>query len=459
MRKQLIFILASCMLLCSTACNNQDPTTKKDDNVFRVASWDEYIDMGGSIYEEDDPDLLDFKNWFQELTGIDLNNTRPIYEEFQDWYNAQNPDHPIVVEYVALQDNETMYNKIKMNDEYDLLCPSEYMAMKLKAEGLLQAYDASFFDPSLEENFYAQNVSAYTKEIFTKTGLSEYIAGYMWGTTGFVYNPEPGKIGRTAQETRDIMSRWDCLTSDACSRKITAKDNVRDSYFMGLGMYYEKELLALDPTAKDYADTLSKKMNDVSQETMANVKVLLENARKNLYGLETDEGKMDVAMGRLDASYQWSGDAVYILDMAEENDEPLFLEYSIPKSASNLWFDGWVMMNGANKKIAQAFVNYISRPENVIRNMYYIGYTSCIAGEKVYDYVDYTYSDEEGTASYDLSYFFGDTFAPLTVDETQTRRQLFAQYPDAVTKNRLVVMNYFKPDENERANRMWNNIK
>ena len=200
-------------------------------------------------------------------------------------------------------------------------------------------------------------------------------------------------------------------------------------------------------------------MNDVSQETMANVKVLLENARKNLYGLETDEGKMDVAMGRLDASYQWSGDAVYILDMAEENDEPLFLEYSIPKSASNLWFDGWVMMNGANKKIAQAFVNYVSRPENVIRNMYYIGYTSCIAGEKVYDYVDYTYSDEEGTASYDLSYFFGDTFAPLTVDETQTRRQLFAQYPDAVTKNRLVVMNYFKPDENERANRMWNNIK
>jgi spermidine/putrescine transport system substrate-binding protein len=117
------------------------------------------------------------------------------------------------------------------------------------------------------------------------------------------------------------------------------------------------------------------------------------------------------------------------------------------------------MMKGANTKVAQAFVNYISRPENVIRNMYYIGYTSCIAGEQVYDYVDYTYSSEEGDATYDLSYFFGDGYEPLVIDASQKRRQLFAQYPDSVTKNRLVVMNYFKPEENVRANRMWNNIK
>ena len=117
------------------------------------------------------------------------------------------------------------------------------------------------------------------------------------------------------------------------------------------------------------------------------------------------------------------------------------------------------MMEGANVDAATAFVNFLSRPENVIRNMYYIGYTSCIAGEQVYDYVDFTYSDEEGTVAYDLSYFFGDGFEPLLVDEAQTRRQLFAQYPDVVTKNRLVVMDYFNRDENERANRMWNNIK
>jgi spermidine/putrescine transport system substrate-binding protein len=228
---------------------------------------------------------------------------------------------------------------------------------------------------------------------------------------------------------------------------------------MGLGLYYEEELCALDPTSPDYTTILSEKMNDVSPETMANVKEDLVKARRNLYGLETDEGKTDVAAGRLDASYQWSGDAVYIMDMAEEND--LTLEYSIPKSASNLWFDGWVMMKDANKDAATAFVNYISMPENIVRNMYYIGYTSCLGGDEVYEYISETYSaeeDDETAVEYDLSYFFGDGKV-LLVPEEQTRRQLFAQYPDAVTKNRLVVMKYFDKATNERANRMWNNIK
>ena len=441
MKRKLSLPLALCMLLATmgtTACTDNGPQ-KKGENVLRIASWDEYIDMGGedSYYS---PDSL------------------PIYEEFEAWYNEQHPEKPIVVEYVALQDNETMYNKIKMGDEYDLLCPSEYMAMKLKAEDKLLSYGEAFFDPTVEGNYYAQNVSAYTQSIFEKIGLSEYIAGYMWGSTGFVFNPE--KIGNSPEEAREIMSSWYCLTNKACQRKITAKDNVRDSYFMGLGMYYEEELTKLDANDPNYAAILSEKMNDTSVETMSAVKQLLQKARRNLYGLETDEGKMEVAAGRLDASFQWSGDAVYIMDMAEEND--LSLEYSIPKSASNLWFDGWVMMKGANTEAAKAFVNYVSRPENIVRNMYYIGYTSCLGGEEVYNYISDTYSaevDDENAVSYDLSYFFGDAFEPLLVPQEQTRRQLFAQYPDAVTKNRLVVMNYFTKEENERANRMWNNIK
>jgi len=181
--------------------------------------------------------------------------------------------------------------------------------------------------------------------------------------------------------------------------------------------------------------------------------------RKNLYGLETDEGKLEVIAGRLDASYQWSGDAVFIIDEAEVND--LALEYSIPESASNLWFDGWVMMKDANEHAATAFINFLSMPQNVVRNMYYIGYTSCIAGDEVFDYVQETYSaDEEETdvSEYDLSYFFGDGHT-ITAATSQLRRQLFAQYPDSNTIDRLVVMKYFDKKTNERANRMWNNIK
>ena len=165
--------------------------------------------------------------------------------------------------------------------------------------------------------------------------------------------------------------------------------------------------------------------------------------------------------GRLDASYQWSGDAVFIIDEAESNETPLILEYSIPKAASNLWFDGWVMTQDANVKAATAFVNFVSQPENVIRNMYYIGYTSCIAGDDVFAYVEEMYGAEDGaedTIEYDLSYFFGEDYT-ITAPSDQQYRQLYAQYPDTNTINRLVVMSYFDKETNERANRMWNNIK
>ncbi len=447
MKKKLSITLSLLLLLSCigmSACKGDSVATRKE-GVLRVASWDEYIDMGGedSYYSAD---------------------SRPLYEEFEDWYKEKY-GKTIKVEYVALQDNETMYGKIKMGDHYDLLCPSEYMIMKLAAEDKLQAFPQSFFNKNEQEepyNYYIRNVSPYIQEeIFEKGKLqsgeswADYAAGYMWGSTGFVFNPE--------RIPSEIMTSWKCVTSKECARKITAKDNVRDSYFMGLGMYYEDTLLALKTdylqgkiNKEEYKKELSRCMNDTSQDTMGKVKKHLETMRKNLYGLETDEGKLEVISGRLDATYQWSGDAVYILDEAEANG--ITLKYSIPEAASNLFFDGWVMMKGANEHAATAFINFLSRPDNVIRNMYYIGYTSCIATDEVFEYVAETYGDENGNADYDLSYFFGDGHVLKTTAE-QKERQLLAQYPDTSTIDRLVVMEYFDAKTNERANRMWNNIK
>ena len=456
MRRKLCNILSTTLLLSTlplSACSNNNGPEGFKENVLRVASWDEYIDMGGeeSYYYDENENP----------------NVAPIYEEFADWYYDQTGTR-ITVQYIPLQDNETMYNKIKMGDKYDLLCPSEYMAQKLKKEGYLQAFPDTFFDSSKEGNYYAQNVSHYTSETFiNEADLTGYMAGYMWGSTGFVYNPY--KIGNSIDEAREIMKSWNCLTSSACKRKITAKDNARDSYFMGLGLYYEQELLQLKSqfdqgiiTQKDYKETLYKKMNDTTAATVQQVRPHLTQARKNLYGLETDEGKMNLVSGRTNAAYQWSGDAVFILDQAEDEAD-LLLEYSIPEATSNIWFDGWVMMKGANVDLATAFVNYVSMAENAVRNMYYIGYTSCLGGEDVYNYVSETYSAdeecEENTVEYDLSYFFGEEYEPLIVPESQQRRQLFAQYPTYETTHRLVVMQYFKPDDNERVNRMWNNLK
>ncbi len=457
MKKILSAALAATVLsssfLALAACGPKGP-------VLKIASWEEYIDEGG-------PDSY-------------KKGSKSLVEEFEDWYYEQT-NEKIRVEYIPLQDNETMYNQIKLGETYDLLCPSEYMIMKLASENRLEEFPDSFFDTSVATNYYINNVSPFIKDTFDSNTIngvkwSKYAAGYMWGTTGFVFNYE--KISAEDAKSWNVYDK---------NYKISAKDNVRDSYFAGLGMYYEKDLLAFKEKLADdasytleaYKEDVTRLMNDTESDTMKSVEGLLKNmkSQSNFWGFETDNAKNEIRKGKIDISYQWSGDAVAIMDRAEkkittedgEDDEdseiskipPVRCDYCVPEAASNLWFDGWVMMKGAKTEAATMFVNFVSKPENAIRNMHYIGYTSCIGGDEVFDYVEEKYGADEKDATakpYDLSYFFGDGKV-LSAPEEQFTRQLFAQYPDEETMKRCVVMQYFDDATNTRANKMWQNVK
>ena len=124
--------------------------------------------------------------------------------------------------------------------------------------------------------------------------------------------------------------------------------------------------------------------------------------------------------------------------------------------------------NERKQQAAEAFVNFLSRPDNAVRNMYYIGYTSAIAGDLVLDYLEYNYGAEEGEEeySYDVSYFFGDG-KEISVNKANfgfdggninRGRQLFAQYPPENITERSTVMLDFggKLDE---INQMWINVR
>ena len=450
----------------------------------------------------DDTPVLKVANWAEYIAGGDEDSE--LLREFEVWYKEQTGEE-IRVEYCTADDNETLYNMIKMGDSFDLVCPSEYMIMKLAAEGYLQKLPDSFFDASIETNYYAKHVSPYISRVFAENEIeslhepwSAYAAGYMWGTTGFIYNPEIVK--------EEDVSTWNVFVNKSYANKITAKNNIRDTYFVGLAMYYEKELLAAksayneglselesqytnsliteqeyetqkDSLLQGYQKKIGKMMNDTSEKTMNDVKKILQSITGNLYGFETDEGKNDMIASKISVNYQWSGDGVYIMDYAagEIEDEPVSkpvdLHYSIPDSVSNLWFDGWAIPKSSkNVKAATMFINFLSRPDNAVENMDYIGYTSCIAGtsdeqDPYYDYVFDNYvlpkytakpTDTETTV-YDVSYYFGEDHY-LTVPVNQTKRQLFAQYPDELTLTRCVAMQYFTRDANTRANMMWSDI-
>ena len=393
-----------------------------------------------------------------------------MVEDFENWY-LETYGVEVEVEYSTFGNNEDLYNQLTLGNSFDLICPSEYMFMKLIAENQLQPLSEDFFDEEREENYYIRGVSDYIRNIFDSNTIqgeawSKYAAGYMWGTTGIVYNPE--------EISREEASHWAILADPRYKGQVTIKDNVRDSYFAALGILNEEELLEPDFLASENRlEHIAKVMNQTDEETVAQAEEMLKKMKENAYSFESDSGKADMVTGKVLANYQWSGDAVYTLDQAEVDD--YLLSYAVPEECTNVWFDGWVMLkdgigkDAAKQQAAEAFINFLSRPDNVVRNMYYIGYTSVIGGgdsDIIYAYADWCYGAEEDggeTIEYPVGFFFsGDEQDPdyvITAPADQAERQLYAQYPPREVLDRAVVMQYFDQENNQRINQMWVNVR
>ena len=454
-KKYAALLLSVTMLAAGWTAQAVYATEAGDKITLRVANWEEYIDLG----EWDEEETIDLESG--DIIGVDS-----MVRDFEEWYE-QTYGREVEVEYSTFGTNEDLYNMLTLGDVYDLVCPSEYMFMKLMDEGMLVPYSEDFFDTDSEYNYYSKGVSPYIRGIFENHEIggepwSRYAAGYMWGITGIVYNPE--------EITKEEASTWKILADPAHKRKVTIKDNVRDSYFAAVGAIksdlLKSEEFRNDP---DYSRRLEEEMNDVSPGTIAKVLDFLQEVKDNAYSFETDSGKSDMISGKVLANYQWSGDAVFTMDQAAEDDFDLC--FAVPEEATNIYFDGWVMLKSGigedkdRQHAAQAFVNFISRPDSVIRNMYYTGYTSVIAGgddERIFEYADWNFAaeeDEEDLVSYDLSYFFGDGDYVIEAEAGQLDRQMVAQYPSQEQIARSSIMVFFDNEKNEAINQMWINVR
>lgn len=465
MRAEKFAFKIAAVALAGTVLAAQVPETvyaaadKEETIKLRVCNWEEYIDLG----DWDEEETID-------LESGDIIGENSMVEDFEEWYH-ETYGKRVEVEYSTFGTNEDLYNMLTLGDVYDLVCPSEYMFMKLMAEDMLVPLSDEFFDESDENNYYIRGLSPYIREVFENHEIggeawSKYAAGYMWGITGIVYNPEV--------VSREEASTWNILNNSKFKRQVTIKDNVRDSYFAAVGAL-KHDLLTSPEFLSDtnYKKNLEAEMNDVSPEMIQKVQDYLQDVKDNAYSFETDSGKADMITGKVVANYQWSGDAVYSLDQAEEDE--YILNFAVPEESTNIYFDGWVMLkNGIREDAdrqhaAEAFVNFCSRPDNVIRNMYYIGYTSVIGGgddSRIFEYAEWCYGaedDEEEVTEYPLGYFFtGDNEDEeylITAPAEQTERQLFAQYPTQEAISRSSIMVYFDSEKNEAINQMWINVR
>lgn len=440
------------------AFNADNVYAKESEDVItlKICNWEEYIDEGGW----DEPVELDNKT---------ITSDKSMVDGFKDWY-YQTYHKRVNVEYSCLGTNEELYNMLTLGDEYDLICPSEYMIMKLMAQGWLEPFSEEFYDTSNPYNYYAKGVSPFIKNVFDTNKIngeswSRYAAGYMWGVTGIVYNPE--------NVSEQEASTWKIINNDKFKRQITVKDNVRDSMFAAVGAIKSDKLMSdTFKNASDYKERLAKEMNDTSDTTVDDVRTYLQQVKDNVYSFETDSAKADMVTGKVSAGYQWSGDAVYTMNQAD--DDGVSLDFAVPYECTNMYFDGWTMLksgingNEEKKQAAEGFINFISMPDNAVRNMEYIGYTSAISGgddTTVYEYVKYNYEaeNETDTVTYPLGYFFSGDSADerymLVTTKEQTKRQLSAQYPSEDVMERSAIMQYFNDEDNSRINQMWISVR
>ncbi len=435
----------SAFILCLILCFSYTPLSFAEETVLKVYNWQDYIDEG----KDDD--------------GAKISDS--VMELWEKDYYART-GKKVSVQYDTFETNETMLNTLRTGrSDYDLVCPSDYVIQKMISateKGNDENIAIEKFDVSAMPN-YTKNVSPYISDLFEKNGWTEYSVAYMWGTVGFLYNPET--------VLREDISTWDFFWNTDYRNRMTCKDVSRDAYVIGSLYVHRDELREANEkykkgeiSAGELQKIVNAAANDTSEKNIANVEIALSDMKKNIYGFEVDSGKTDIVSGKISANLAWSGDAVYAMDLAEEEDEKE-LEFVIPNEGSTIYFDGWVMPKGANVELAQDFVDFLCRPEIAVMNMDYIGYTSAIAGDEIFDLVCENYEEEDGEYEYDLSYFFNGTLSEdkytdgKAIIRTNTfGRQLTAQYPSTDEVARCGIMEDFG-DRNEAVLEMWSKVK
>ena len=250
---------------------------------------------------------------FEEETGIDV-----IYEEFET--------------------NEIMYPKVQSGAiAYDVVCPSDYMIQKMLDNGLLAEIN---FDnvPNLKN--IGQRYMDKSREFDPE---NKYSVPYCWGTVGILYN-------KTMVD--EPIDSWSILWDDKYRDNILMQDSVRDAFGVTL-KYLGYSLNSTD------LDELTEAMNLLIVQKPLVQAYVIDQVRDKMIGNEAAIGVI------------YSGEAIYT-----QNENP-DLEYVIPKEGSNIWIDYWVIpKNAEHKENAEAFINFLCRPDIALMNFDYITYST-----------------------------------------------------------------------------------
>ncbi len=307
----------------------------------------------------------DVLDMFEEETGIQV-----VYEEFET--------------------NEIMYPKIKSGAvAYDVICPSDYMIQKMLDNDLLAELNWDNIPNS-------KNIGeAYMEKSREFDPENKYSVPYCWGTVGILYNKTM---------VQEEIDSWNVLWDSNYKDNILMQDSVRDAFAVAL---------------KDLGYSLN--TTNIKELTEAQQLLITQKPLVQAYVVDQVRDKMignEAAIGVI-----YSGEAIYT---QKENPD---LEYVIPKEGSNVWIDSWVIpKNAKHKENAEAFINFLCKPEIALMNFDYITYST------------------PNTAAREL------------IEDPEIRNSQIA-FPEDSELDRCETFHYLGTDAEEIYNQLWREVK
>lgn len=337
--------------------------------------------IGGGFYYAKENDVMNGEklvvyNWgeyidpevltmFEEETGIDI-----VYEEFET--------------------NEILYPKISSGAiAYDVICPSDYMIQRMIENDLLAEINYDHI-PNLK--YIGDNYMKMSRQFDPE---NKYSVPYLWGTVGILYNKKM---------VDEPVDSWGILWDKKYEDSILMQDSVRDAFAVAL-KYLGYSLNSTDLDELEAAKNLL-----IEQKPLVQAYVI-DQVRDKMIGGEA-------ALGVI-----YSGEALYC---QQENPD---LDYVIPKEGTNIWIDSWVIpKNAKNVENAEAFINFLCRPDIAKMN---------------FDYITYSIPN---TAGRDL------------IEDESLRNSPIA-FPDDSKLENCETFRFLGDDNDALYNRLWREIK
>ena len=242
------------------------------------------------------------------------------------------------VHYEEFETNEEMFTIVdKKARVYDVICPSDYMIEKMLENDLLAEINYDNV-PNLQHigKQYLESAKGFDPE-------NKYSVPYCWGTVGICYN---------RNMVKEEVNSWSILFDEKNDGKILIQASVRDAYCVALSY-------------------LGYSINTLNEDELKEATDLLVSQKPIVQAYVVDQVRDKMIKNAAALAVIYSGEAIY---MQEENDA---LEYVVPNEGSNVWIDGWVIPKDCqNKEAAEAWINFLCRPDIALKNFEYITYST-----------------------------------------------------------------------------------